>query len=635
MPIVQVKAPDGSLIKVNAPDGASDEDILEYAQQSWKPPTTLGQQKLGEVKAVGEKLPDGIGGFAKESLKNLGVGALETANTALQGHPLLGPLLNFIGMKTSGKTPGKAVSDLPVEDMGLWGKVMRGTGGGLLGAPSAATLPVAGISGGMGALGAEFGGNTAQNAGLPRAVGEIPGAVLGGGATALGLGPRQLPAQAEIRDATQGANWQKVYDNALDLEGSGAKTATAAEAFPQGSGVRDLANRVRGGTSSNALKVKMEDRAKDLSGLGDEFLRRVGPKVEGGPVAERVAQAANALESHLNGVKNTDFRKVVQGASVRPDLVKRLEDALLDAAKQENLDGPRNAYREIAQGLRNSETEELITNTPELSRLLYGFQNQMKNGALMGKSGNTIQANDMGIALKHAKEGLTEISPEFGRATEIARQHNQGPRRDFALSPMKKLADRNPNILDPTPVGRLNAITDGASENQIAQMLANLEWNPGLGPTKGVDPNEITRAMMQNKLKGAPTNPGAAVRGNQGSATEAQIAQMLTSGGRDPNRVMQPLRASDLMQDAATQGGLNSQPKIQPLQWLIRSLRSADMTVTGRGIEKMDQEIARLLADPKNLAEIQRIAQFDPAIRRQLMLMAPMLGGSVNQQGAQ
>jgi len=596
---------------------------------------TLGQQKLGQAQAVAEKLPDGIGGFAKESLKNLGVGALETANTALQGHPLLGPLLNFIGMKTSGKTPGKAVSDLPVEDMGLWGKVMRGTGGGLLGAPSAATLPVAGISGGMGALGGEVGGNTAENLGLPRAVGEIPGAVLGGGATALGLGPRQLPAQAEIRDATQGANWQKVYDNALDLEGSGAKTATAAEAFPQGSGVRDLANRVRGGTSSNALKVKMEDRAKDLSGLGDEFLRRIGPPVEANAVAERVAQAANALEQNLNKVKNQAFGNRLDGAAVRPDLVKQLEDALLQEAQREVRGGPKGAYRELAASLRNPDTGALITSTPELSKVLYGFQTQMKNGAILGKGGNSIAANDMAIPLKNAKEGLETFSPEFAGANADARAFNQGPRTDFAQSPLKKLADRNPNIIDPTPVGRLNAITDGTSENQIAQLLASLERDPGLLPGQGVGANEITRAMMQNKLKGAPTNPGAAVRGNPGSATEAQIAQMLTSGGRDPNRVMQPLRASDLMQDAATQGGLNSQPKIQPLQWLIRTLRSADMTVTGRGIEKMDQEIARLLADPKNLAEIQRIAQFDPAIRRQLMLMAPMLGGSVNQQGAQ
>jgi hypothetical protein len=259
----------------------------------------------------------------------------------------------------------------------------------------------------------------------------------------------------------------------------------------------------------------------------------------------------------------------------------------------------------------------------------------MKNGAILGKAGNSIASNDMAIPLKNAKEGLETFSPEFAGANADARAFNQGPRTAFAQSPLKKLADRNPNIIDPTPVGRLNAITDGTSENQIAQLLASLERDPGLLPGQGVGANEVTRAMMQNKLKGAPTNPGAAVRGNQGSATEAQIAQMLTSGGRDPNRVMQPLRASDLMQDAATQGGLNSQPKIQPLQWLIRTLRSADMTVTGRGIEKMDQEIARLLADPKNLAEIQRIAQFDPAIRRQLMLMAPMLGGSVNQQGAQ
>jgi hypothetical protein len=37
MPIVQVKAPDGSILQVNAPDGATDDQILGFAASQWKP----------------------------------------------------------------------------------------------------------------------------------------------------------------------------------------------------------------------------------------------------------------------------------------------------------------------------------------------------------------------------------------------------------------------------------------------------------------------------------------------------------------------------------------------------------------------------------------------------------------------
>lgn len=643
MAIYKVQGPDGKIIQIEGPDGASDEEILSQAQKLSAAPAPAAKAESSMPQWMSDALKYGPG-FLAEQGKNAVRGAGTMAAQGLSQLAKLSPMVPNKLADAVGNAGAREVRNaLPVDPNETPAQkrmrdVSEGAGGAVFGAPTMATLPAAAAAGAMGGLGSNVGGEFARKSGLPQGLGEVLGGLVGGVGTAFALGPRQTPAHAEIRDAAQGANWDKVNANAADLIGSGAKTATAAEAFPQGSGVRDLANRTRAGTSSNALKLRMEDRGEDLSNLGKEYLNRIGPAVEGNVIAERAAQAANAIEENLAKLKNEGFRNRLGNEAIRPDLVKKFEDALLAAAEAEQRGGPKGAYREIAGALRNPDTGELITRTSELSKVLYGFQQGMKNGSLLGRSGNMIQANDMGIPLKNAKQGLEELSPNFEAANVEARAFNQGgmnpgPRGEFAQSQLKKLADRNPAVIDPTPVNRLEALTSGTSEQQIAKLLASLERDPGLSPGQGVGPLEITQAISQQRLKGAPTNPGAAIRQEQGSSMEGQIAQMLASGGKDPKQVMQPLRAADLMQDAATQGGMNSMPKIQPLQWLIRTLRSADMTVTGKGLEKMDQEIARLLADPVNLAEIQKIAAFDPTIRRQLMLRAPMLGLSGNQGG--
>ncbi len=649
MPVVKVKAPDGSIVSVKVPEGASDADILEFAAANWKKPSATSEW-------ISDALKYGPG-FLKETGKN----ALNALGTAASEMPaVLGDALGLPARLLSGKpseTPavekglqelsarGKAGVDRalpPRENLTpeekLWSDVTRGGATALLGAPGVRQIPAAMAAGGIGTLtGKGARGFAEQGFGVDSGpipeIAEILGSLVGGGATAYLAGPKQLPAHREIREATEGTNWSEVSQNVDDLIGSGAKTATLGEAFPQGSGARDLVGIARSGTASNALKERMTNRADDLSGLGKEFLNRIGPEVNANAVSERVAQAANAIEANLNQLKNTGFRNRVEGASVRPDLVKKLEDALLAEANKEVRGGPKGAYREIASSLRNPDTGQLITSVPELSKVLYGFQTQMKNGAVLGKAGNSIQANDMGIPLKNAKQGLEELSPPFEAANAEARIFNQGPRTEFAQSPLKKLADRNPAVIDPTPASRMEAITQGTTPQEIAKVLATLERDPGLAPGQGVGAGEITRAMMQQRLKGAPTNPGAAVRQNPGSDMEAQIAQMLTSAGKDPQRTMQPLRAADLMQDAPLQGGTKAQPKMLPMQWLIRTLRSADMTVTRRGFEGIDKEIARLLADPANLAEVRKIAMFDPAVRRQLSIYAPVLGTSATSEG--
>jgi len=512
-------------------------------------------------------------------------------------------------------------------------KGTEAVGGGLvMGGPGLMKAPVAGLATLFaGGVGGDIGETTGRNLGgkegpLADKLGTL-GSVLGSTAAALPMGlmtgPSQTSGQAAIRRNSQGLSpldFQKAEENLALFKRTGAKTATLPEAFEGRTSLLGLAENTRASKGGEDLANRTASRADDLSQLGKTFLNNIGPKVEGNVVAERVAQAANALEQNLNKLKNQAFGNRLEGTSVRPDLVKQLEDALLAEANREVRGGPKGAYREIAASLRNPDTGALITSTPELSKVLYGFQTQMKNGAVMGKAGNAIASNDMAIPLQNAKEGLETFSPPFAAANTEARAFNQGPRTEFAQSPLKKLADRNPNIIDPTPIGRLNAITDGTSEQQIAKLLATLERDPGLAPGQGVGANEITRAIMQNKLKGAPTNPGKVVRQNPGSDLEAQLAQMLRSGGKDPQKAMEPLLAADKLQNFSGLPGMKEPPDLNASSALIRPHRTADFLLTDASREKMHREIASLMAPtPENLRKLQEIAKFDPNVRRMLI----------------
>ncbi len=83
MPVTSVKAPDGSIIKVNHPEGASREDIFEFALQQYQArggepdvapgeiPTAPTEEELGQAPA-----PTGSGysvGDALIGLRNMGV----------------------------------------------------------------------------------------------------------------------------------------------------------------------------------------------------------------------------------------------------------------------------------------------------------------------------------------------------------------------------------------------------------------------------------------------------------------------------------------------------------------------------------------------------------------------------------
>ena len=72
MPIFKVETPDGSIMKVEAPEGASQQQIIDFAKSQYKPTTsTVGQKALG----VGEAALSAGTGVISQLLGNVaGVG---------------------------------------------------------------------------------------------------------------------------------------------------------------------------------------------------------------------------------------------------------------------------------------------------------------------------------------------------------------------------------------------------------------------------------------------------------------------------------------------------------------------------------------------------------------------------------
>lgn len=87
MPITSVRAPDGNVVKVQHPEGASNEDIIAYAQQMYAPPPAeeplgfMGLLKEGAKRAIAATKLSGAAatGDVSEQAQNV-AGALESYN---------------------------------------------------------------------------------------------------------------------------------------------------------------------------------------------------------------------------------------------------------------------------------------------------------------------------------------------------------------------------------------------------------------------------------------------------------------------------------------------------------------------------------------------------------------------------
>ena len=159
------------------------------------------------------------------------------------------------------------------------------------------------------------------------------------------------------------------------------------------------------------------------------------------------------------------------------------------------------------------------------------------------------------------------------------------------------------------------------------QGIARVLSDKGMTGGATVAPTDIVRASGQLQLAKTPTDPGAVL----GNGAEARIAKLLSLGGKDADDVLAPARTGRELKPLTTPG-MNEIPRMAPIQAAIRLLRTMDMTVTRAQQKAYAEELGGILAQPagkESLAELQKLAMFDPEIRKKLTLLMPAITSGV------
>lgn len=252
MPTFKVTAPDGSIIPVNAPEGATEQQAIAFAAETWKPdgpqaaPSGFGEKMNAAIKG----LPRQAGLTARHLIQGVADTAGIVANPIAMGMNALGMnvtrptdaisnLMDRAGLPTPATPTERVVGDASRMLAG-GGAMVKGAniaaqGAGTMGRGIAEAIAArpglqAASAAGAGAAGGytrETGGND-----VSQAVAAIAGGLAAPmGAAALGRGANSIANTAKVMAGKQPPNINITINNAL--ENSGYKIADIPKAVMQ------------------------------------------------------------------------------------------------------------------------------------------------------------------------------------------------------------------------------------------------------------------------------------------------------------------------------------------------------------------------------------------------------------------
>lgn len=570
------------------------------------------------AKGVGQSLAAGFG---------KGAAAYPLAMSKAPG--VMGLGFNLLGAGRVAKETGEFYNELG-KDSSLpeVAKPFVEGAGGAFSIPSAAGMGhplTAAAAGGV--------GNTAANVTkeFTRDLGEVPSSlmaaiagILGGGVTGFTLGPKQTVGKVDLRKALQGADFDKAGVNVDVISRTGSKTGTLAEAFPPNSSVMDLARKARGAETSglNPLIARTESRTDELTEIGNKIPGLMGPgKVEPGEAAKAGASAAENRLRQMQAAKVADYEALIaQAKPVLPQDVTEFRKFMLQQARNSNQKEVRQAYLDIANAVRG--TKGVLTNPRELVDSV-----KLAKDQAIGKNEGTAS-----VALKKVYEKpygdfvdfLKDRIPEFKQAEKLY-PNASAYIDEMKGSPLGQMAGANFDPAKVVPTSRLSVLEGFDQPENLKRFLDDLQAGDPKNPRLLSD---LAKALVQKKTRSGPGNPAEKVAATEGSTQAKMFDELLTQTGTNNPQVQDQLKLARLLQDFQGPGGINSNvPKMSGSQALIRPFRTIDMMLTGQREKGVQQEIATLLADPKNLKKLQEIAMFDPEVRKLLTLQGAATPG--------
>ena len=591
-------------------------------------------------------------GFLKQTGKSAlnAIGELASQMPSVLGDVIGGGLFPEVdkGLKELSSKGKAAVNKALPRDTNLtpaeqkWDIATRGAAGGIFGAPSLATIPTAMAAGSMAALGGDVSGTLAEKAGLPRPVGEILGSLLAGGATGFMLGPKLSAVEDDLSRVSRGLTKEQIAEALAKqkiLDRGGATSAVLADTLPPGSPLRSLTEKIRGSEMGNPLAIKTQGREADLIQLGQRTMDNIGPQVEPAKIATQLSDSANDFLLGQKGLRSTAIEnRLAATPAPKPlevfKLYRELASKAQDPKSPASVSAP---YAQVAKELLNNDGSP-ITDPQRLSFQIKQLKARDANPMQQNAGGAQVAPGFLKDAIRYAEQRLGEIMPGFREAMGEFRDFTRrGPQStqtlgDLQNSPIRRMAEANPTLEAPTPVGKLGILTAPENAPSTSAGIARLLSNPVMTQGRTVDPSAVVRGNLQMRLANDPTRIGNII----GGPMEQNIAAVLQAMGKNADDALAPARAAKELQ-----GSFRGTPNIaevarmHPLQAAIRLLRTADMTLTRAQQLKYAEEMGRILSQPageKVFAELQRLAQHDPAIRKQLSTLVPLMGMSANQE---
>lgn len=340
MPIAEVQLPDGRIAELEVPEGATEQQIVEFAQSQFSQGTTAAPEESDDGRGFGEEALRTLGRGARYGVEGLAaipnllaqpiVSGVNAASDALGAEPVFQPnqaqalsqALTGIGLPED-ETAGERIT----------GDVARAlsAGGGLLGVAQRLQGPIAGAlsqAPGLQAVGEVAGG---ASAGVAREAGAGPVAQ-----TTLGLlggvgAPISLQAGGALARSARNTA-RGVAENVRQL--AGQRTPGVVEEFAGSSLPRSAERRLRSAerldeqiTPAEATGDPILAARQGAAGTSDEGARRL---VEFGE--QRMARQGETVEQFLDDLSSSTESAANEIRASAKKIIRQQQDALSDKA---------------------------------------------------------------------------------------------------------------------------------------------------------------------------------------------------------------------------------------------------------------------------------------------------------------